>query len=194
MTKIRFSGYKRSDTMKLLVVAIVATLCVLSACSAQTPNERLHRHRSHDKTQRNGDPEFFLGTGIYDMTGPAAQLNFMGYAKSSQTAHGIHLRLRSRAFIVAELPETAELQKNDETVLEEDVVFTAQDSVHHPMFSKAQISKLDPEKTICFVSIDAGMVRCHVGTMSARSNGCIAYSRFYILVLMSILLCRDPIC
>jgi neutral ceramidase len=39
-----------------------------------------------------------LGVGIYDMTGPSVQINFMGYAVPSQRGTGIHQRLRSRAF------------------------------------------------------------------------------------------------
>ncbi|CAN1322840.1 Neutral ceramidase 2 [Linum perenne] len=36
------------------------------------------------------------------MTGPAAQVNLMGYANIQQNAAGIHFRLRARTFIVAE--------------------------------------------------------------------------------------------
>jgi len=39
-----------------------------------------------------------LGVGIYDMTGPSVQINFMGYAVPSQRGTGIHQRLRARAF------------------------------------------------------------------------------------------------
>ena len=39
-----------------------------------------------------------MGVGIYDMTGPATEINFMGYAVPGQRGSGIHLRLRSRAF------------------------------------------------------------------------------------------------
>ena len=35
-----------------------------------------------------------IGAGIYDMTGPAVEINFMGYAVPSQRGSGIHLRLR----------------------------------------------------------------------------------------------------
>ncbi|XP_076944500.1 neutral ceramidase 2-like [Bidens hawaiensis] len=45
---------------------------------------------------------YLVGLGSYDITGPAADVNMMGYANSGQTASGIHFRLRSRAFIVAE--------------------------------------------------------------------------------------------
>nr|XP_043621762.1 neutral ceramidase 1-like [Erigeron canadensis] len=45
---------------------------------------------------------YLVGLGSYDITGPASDVNMMGYANSGQTASGIHFRLRSRAFIVAE--------------------------------------------------------------------------------------------
>nr|GMD61277.1 neutral ceramidase-like [Ipomoea batatas] len=46
--------------------------------------------------------KYLIGLGSYDITGPAADVNMMGYANSEQTAAGVHFRLRSRAFIVAE--------------------------------------------------------------------------------------------
>ncbi|XP_019186384.1 PREDICTED: neutral ceramidase-like [Ipomoea nil] len=49
--------------------------------------------------------EYLIGVGSYDMTGPAAQVNLMGYANPNQNAAGIHFRLRARAFVVAESSE-----------------------------------------------------------------------------------------
>ncbi|KAE9614690.1 putative ceramidase [Lupinus albus] len=46
--------------------------------------------------------DYLIGLGSYDITGPAADVNMMGYANTEQVASGVHLRLRSRAFIVAE--------------------------------------------------------------------------------------------
>ncbi|CAI0382247.1 unnamed protein product [Linum tenue] len=46
--------------------------------------------------------EYLIGTGSHDMTGPAAEVNLMGYANIKQNAAGIHFRLRARTFIVAE--------------------------------------------------------------------------------------------
>ncbi|KFK36701.1 hypothetical protein AALP_AA4G158000 [Arabis alpina] len=46
--------------------------------------------------------EYLIGVGSYDITGPAADVNMMGYANSDQIASGIHFRLRARAFIVAD--------------------------------------------------------------------------------------------
>ncbi len=44
--------------------------------------------------------EHNIGVGMYDITGTAGDVVFMGYADSNQTAAGIHLRQRARAFIV----------------------------------------------------------------------------------------------
>ncbi|OQR90333.1 neutral ceramidase [Achlya hypogyna] len=43
-----------------------------------------------------------LGAGIYDITGPAAEVGMFGYAKAHQTTTGIHMRLRARAFVFEE--------------------------------------------------------------------------------------------
>jgi neutral ceramidase len=48
----------------------------------------------------NGNNVFEVGTGIYDITGPAAELGMMGYAMLEQKTAGIHMRLRSRAFVI----------------------------------------------------------------------------------------------
>lgn len=47
-------------------------------------------------------PNYLIGTGSYDITGPAADVNMMGYANIEQIASGVHFRLRARAFIVGE--------------------------------------------------------------------------------------------
>ncbi|NOY68413.1 MAG: neutral/alkaline ceramidase [Deltaproteobacteria bacterium] len=46
--------------------------------------------------------DFLIGTGIYDITGPAAEEGMMGYSMPDQKTEGIMLRLRSRAFVVAD--------------------------------------------------------------------------------------------
>ncbi|XP_022755856.1 neutral ceramidase 1-like [Durio zibethinus] len=48
------------------------------------------------------DSTYLIGLGSYDITGPAADVNMMGYANTEQIASGIHFRLRARSFIVAE--------------------------------------------------------------------------------------------
>ncbi|XP_076452014.1 neutral ceramidase B-like [Babylonia areolata] len=49
-----------------------------------------------------GQTEYQIGTGIFDITGPAAEVNLMGYANPAQTANGIHMRQYSRAFVFAD--------------------------------------------------------------------------------------------
>jgi len=46
--------------------------------------------------------QFLIGTGIYDITGPAAECGMMGYSMPDQNTAGIHTRLRSRAFVVVD--------------------------------------------------------------------------------------------
>ncbi|MFG1913146.1 neutral/alkaline non-lysosomal ceramidase N-terminal domain-containing protein [Kribbella sp. NPDC048928] len=44
---------------------------------------------------------FLCGRGIADITGEPADTGLLGYGKSRQRSDGIHLRLRSRAFVIA---------------------------------------------------------------------------------------------
>jgi neutral ceramidase len=46
--------------------------------------------------------QYVLGTGKADITGPIVEINFMGYANSSQVGTGLRQRLFSRAFIVGD--------------------------------------------------------------------------------------------
>ena len=49
-----------------------------------------------------GGSVYLIGTGIYDITGPAAEIGMMGYADLNQKTSGIHTRLRARAFVVGD--------------------------------------------------------------------------------------------
>lgn len=80
--------------------------------------------------------KYFVGTAKYDITGPASQINFMGYAKPSQTAAGIHQRLFARAFVISQV------QPQEQSP---------------PTSAQRYEESLDPDSTICFVSIDYGM-------------------------------------
>jgi neutral ceramidase len=52
-------------------------------------------------TPCKGSGTYRIGSGIYDITGPAAELGMMGYARIGQKTAGIHTRLWSRAFVIA---------------------------------------------------------------------------------------------
>lgn len=45
---------------------------------------------------------FLIGQGIYDITGPAAEVRMMGYSMVDQITAGIHSRLWSRAFVIVD--------------------------------------------------------------------------------------------
>jgi neutral ceramidase len=53
------------------------------------------------------DDTYLIGTGRYDVTGPAAEVEMMGYAMPTQITHGIHFRQWSRAFIIADSSDTS---------------------------------------------------------------------------------------
>ena len=48
------------------------------------------------------DSKYLIGLGSYDVTGPAAEVNMMGYANTEQMASGVHFRLQACTFIIAE--------------------------------------------------------------------------------------------
>ncbi|KAG0149130.1 hypothetical protein CROQUDRAFT_59666 [Cronartium quercuum f. sp. fusiforme G11] len=50
---------------------------------------------------RQAKEDHVLGLGIADITGPIVEVELMGYANEAQVGTGLHMRLRSRAFIVA---------------------------------------------------------------------------------------------
>lgn len=53
-----------------------------------------------EKVEEEG--EFYIGVWKNDVTGPVSEVNMMGYAKPGQNAGGLHTRLYSRAFIIAD--------------------------------------------------------------------------------------------
>ncbi|KAK5164783.1 uncharacterized protein LTR77_009447 [Saxophila tyrrhenica] len=47
--------------------------------------------------------QYLLGVGKADITGPVVEINFMGYANTSQVGKGLRQRLCSRSFIIGDL-------------------------------------------------------------------------------------------
>jgi len=52
------------------------------------------------------EPNYNVGQGIHDITGPAAEVRLMGFANPAQVSHGIHNRQWARTFIIED-PITA---------------------------------------------------------------------------------------
>jgi len=78
---------------------------VLSACSPEGLPADEGPVATHEGAALTGpcagNTSFQVGSGIYDVTGPAAELGMMGYAMIDQKTAGIHQRLRARAFVIA---------------------------------------------------------------------------------------------
>jgi neutral ceramidase len=86
---------------RILSFAIATLIClgvlIGTAHSAMTPTQTQVSSSGHDC---DGNTEFEVGSGIYDITGPAAGLGMMGYGNPGQRTAGIHFRLWSRAFVI----------------------------------------------------------------------------------------------
>ena len=51
----------------------------------------------------NAANQYLLGVGKADITGPVVEINFMGYANTSQVGSGLRQRLYSRSFIIGDI-------------------------------------------------------------------------------------------
>jgi neutral ceramidase len=87
------------------LLAAVALALALGACDTKAPPsdeaEPLSQQSAALADPCSANQSFQLGAGIYDITGPAAEIGMMGYAMVDQKTAGIHQRLRSRAFVIA---------------------------------------------------------------------------------------------
>jgi neutral ceramidase len=86
----------------LLVGMLVLALGACSPEGLPGDEETLGTHEGAALTGPcAGNTSFQVGAGIYDITGPAAELGMMGYAMLEQKTAGIHQRLRARAFVIS---------------------------------------------------------------------------------------------
>lgn len=72
----------------------------------------------------DGAYTYRIGVGIADITGPAAEINMMGYAKLGQDTSGIHFRLRSRTFLVQDQEGARVLYINNDLAMVDQAVTT----------------------------------------------------------------------
>src|SRR5262245_40330422 len=82
------------------LVPLAALALTAYACAAE-PGDGDDASQLDALSACGPDETFTLGAGVYDVTGPAAELGMMGYAMLEQKTAGVHQRLRSRAFVVA---------------------------------------------------------------------------------------------
>jgi neutral ceramidase len=93
---------QRRPFPSLRLLAAVTLALVLGACDTDLPDESPLSTQSAALTDPCATNQGFqVGAGMYDITGPAAELGMMGYAMVDQKTAGIHQRLRSRAFVIS---------------------------------------------------------------------------------------------
>lgn len=101
---------KRRPGRRLAALAFLATFFLLATVAALsfkpdlTPAlDALRARLSPDLRRQAEEPhgdKYLLGVGKGDITGPAVEVGFAGYADTEQVGSGIRQRLYSRAFIV----------------------------------------------------------------------------------------------
>jgi neutral ceramidase len=83
---------------RFIALALVTVPFMASACASEAPEDA--ESISSEITLCEADSDFRVGSGIYDITGPAKGLGMMGYAMLGQKTEGIHTRLWSRAHVI----------------------------------------------------------------------------------------------
>ncbi|KAJ1030307.1 hypothetical protein NDA16_001217 [Ustilago loliicola] len=90
----------------LLLIVLISTTLFAACCAYRSGIDTAIRTNRPWRTHRptvtsiSSDSNIVFGLGIGDVTGPIVEVNMMGYASLPQTNTGLHIRLRSRAFIV----------------------------------------------------------------------------------------------
>ena len=90
---------------RLMVAALILSSAVLVSCSAGSSDAVSAAGRSSSADLSAIDTQngvYLVGAGMYDVTGPVAEVGMMGFADDTQVAEGLQMRLRSRAYIVGD--------------------------------------------------------------------------------------------
>ncbi|KAF7530434.1 hypothetical protein G7054_g9610 [Neopestalotiopsis clavispora] len=111
----QLNGSPRAPRRSLFVAISAISLFILAVFAASSFNGPVRsksfkipendRHESLlAKTRATGTGDkYLLGVGKADITGPAVEINFAGYADTAQTGTGIRQRIYSRAFIIGDV-------------------------------------------------------------------------------------------
>lgn len=92
------------DIFKTISLFCLIILTCLTGCEMTDPgNPPIDNVNSSSSGEKySGSGYYLVGAGIYDITGPAAEVVMGGFAVDDQKTAGISMRLWSRAFIVAD--------------------------------------------------------------------------------------------
>ena len=78
----------------------VCLLVLLTACGGADRGQDPQALASG--TLASNEQLYLVGAGLYDITGPAAEVGMMGFADPAQKTEGIYMRLWSRAFVIGD--------------------------------------------------------------------------------------------
>lgn len=88
-------------TTRLLLLSLLLSACRLGEAPAAAPEAP--PKKSAPRIAHCSVPgRYLLGAAVSDVTGPAAETRMFGYAELTQQTMGIHSRLKSRAFVIAD--------------------------------------------------------------------------------------------
>lgn len=102
--------------LRILALAVITTLTFVAFSDASPAwwNQFSSARYAHyakanaEKATVGTGTQYTLGVGIADVTGPVAEIEFMGYASLTQVGTGLRQRLRSRAFLIGDATNQAE--------------------------------------------------------------------------------------
>lgn len=97
-------------TSPLVLLLVIFSVFVFIGCNEEEvvdpvpiDNSALDSQvKSANSSSSTSGSTYLVGAGIYDITGPAAEIGLMGFADDTQKNAGISMRLRSRAFVVGD--------------------------------------------------------------------------------------------
>ncbi|GLD99376.1 hypothetical protein PINS_up008095 [Pythium insidiosum] len=104
---------KRAKTSPAVLEKPERKTSASSACSSSSSSSSTAAQRRASLLETSPPPplptssDLLIGAGIFDITGPAAEVGMFGYAKVGQLTSGIHMRLRARAFAFHHEPTRA---------------------------------------------------------------------------------------
>jgi len=94
--------------LPLVLLLVVFSVVVFIGCEEEVvdpvaiDNSALDAQVKAANGSSTSGSTYIVGAGIYDITGPAAEIGMMGFADDTQKDAGISMRLRSRAFVVGD--------------------------------------------------------------------------------------------
>jgi len=94
--------------LPLVLLLVVFSVVVFIGCEEEVvdpvaiDNSALDAQVKAANGSSTSGSTYLVGAGIYDITGPAAEVNLMGFADDTQKGAGISTRLRARAFVVGD--------------------------------------------------------------------------------------------